>query len=74
MIQVTRMNNQPIVLNSDLIEHIEAVPDTLIALTTDQRLFVRETVDEVVARIVDFRRQIAGPIPACTCREAGGES
>lgn len=67
MIRVTRMNNQPIVLNSDLIQHIEAVPDTIIALTNDQRLFVRETVDEVVRRIVEFRREIADTSGTCRC-------
>jgi flagellar protein FlbD len=64
------MNNQSIVLNSDLIEHIEAVPDTIIALTTEQRLFVRESVEEVVGRIVEFRRQIAVSSEICRCQES----
>jgi flagellar protein FlbD len=64
MIRVTRINNQSILLNSDLIEQIETVPDTTIALTTGQRLFVRETADEILSRIVEFRRRIAAGIPA----------
>ena len=51
MIRVTRMNNHSILLNSDLIEQIETVPDTTIALTTGQRLFVRESADEILSRI-----------------------
>ena len=46
------------VLNADLIEHIDVTPDTVITLTTGQILRVRETADEVVRRIVQFRREI----------------
>jgi flagellar protein FlbD len=46
------------VLNSDLIEHIDVTPDTVITLTTGQILRVRESADEVVERIVEFRRRI----------------
>lgn len=61
MIRLTRLNRAPLVLNSDLIEHIDVTPDTVITLTTGQILRVRETADEVVARIVAFRRQVFGP-------------
>jgi flagellar protein FlbD len=50
------------VLNSDLIEHIDVTPDTVITLTTGQILRVRESADEVVRRIVDFRRRILDPV------------
>jgi flagellar protein FlbD len=63
MIRVTRINNHSILLNSDLIEQIETVPDTTIALTTGQRLFVRESADEILSRIIDFRRRISSGIP-----------
>ena len=58
MIRLTRLNRAPMVLNSDLIEHIDVTPDTVITLTTGQILRVRETADEVVERIVEFRRRI----------------
>jgi len=58
MIRVTRLNRAPMILNSDLIEHIDETPDTVIALTTGQSLRVRETADEIVSRIVNFRRDI----------------
>jgi len=61
MIRLTRLNHSPIVLNSDLIEHIDITPDTVVTLTTGQILRVRETADEVVERIVEFRRKIQGP-------------
>ena len=61
MIRLTRLNLAPFVLNSDLIEHIEVTPDTVIALTTGQILRVRETADEVIERIIEFRRLVFGP-------------
>lgn len=61
MIRLTRLNNAPIVLNSDLIEHVDITPDTVIAMTTGQVFRVRETADEVVDRIVEFRRRIWNP-------------
>ena len=65
MIWLTRLNRVPLVLNSDMIEHIEATPDTVITLTNGQILRVRETAEEIVERIVDFRRRIcASDAPA----------
>ena len=61
MIRLTRLNRAPLVLNSDLIEHIDVTPDTVITLTTGQILRVRETSEEVIRRIVRFRREIFGP-------------
>ncbi len=59
MIELTRLNHVPLVLNSDLIEHIEATPDTVITLTTGQRFLVLESSDEVVRRVIAFRKAIA---------------
>jgi flagellar protein FlbD len=61
MIHLTRLNRAPLVLNSDLIEHIDVTPDTVITMTTGQILRVRETAEEVIRRIVRFRREIFGP-------------
>lgn len=59
MIQLTRLNHIPLILNSDLIEHIEVTPDTVITLTTGQRFLVLETAEEVVDKVISFRRAIA---------------
>ncbi len=64
MIHLTRINHEPLVLNSDLIEHIECTPDTVISLTNGQKLVVREGVDEVIERVIHFRRAIASPLPS----------
>jgi len=60
MIQLTRLDGLPLVLNAELIEHIESVPETVIVLTTNKRLMVRETVDEVVARVLAYRQAVYG--------------
>ena len=60
MIRLTRINHVGIVLNSDLIEHIEVTPDTVVTLTNGQKFLVLESPDDVVARVVDFRRRIIG--------------
>ena len=64
MIQLTRINRVPLVLNSDLIEHMESTPDTVIALTTGQKLVVMESADEVIEKVIEFRRLIGcRPVP-----------
>jgi flagellar protein FlbD len=65
MIHLTRLNHISLVLNSDLIESIEATPDTVISLTTGQKLVVREAAQEVVRRVVEFRRAIYSGILRC---------
>jgi flagellar protein FlbD len=63
MIRVTRLNHVPLILNSDLIEHIETTPDTVITLTSGPKLLVLESADEIVRRVVEFRRMIySGPV------------
>ncbi len=62
MIRLTRLNHVPLVLNSDLIEHIEVTPDTVISLTTGQKIVVLESAEEVVGRVREFRRGILGGV------------
>jgi flagellar protein FlbD len=58
MIYVTRLNHTSIVLNCDLIEHVETTPDTVISLTTGQKIMVLESPEEIVDRVVQFRRKL----------------
>ena len=55
MIKVTRLGGRPFYLNSDLIESLEALPDTTLQLTTGKRVIVTESAEDVVQRIVEFR-------------------
>lgn len=58
MIPLTRLNHVRLVVNSDLIEHIEVTPDTVVALTTGQKFLVLESAEEIVEKIVRFRRRL----------------
>lgn len=58
MIQVTRLNNLKFTLNSDLIETLECTPDTVITLTNGKKLVVKEGTEEIVEKIIKFRRRI----------------
>jgi len=56
MIKLTHLGGEPFVLNADLIQYIEARPDTFITLTTGERLVVRESIDEVLRRAVAYQQ------------------
>ncbi len=58
MIQLTRLNNKVLAVNSDLIKFVEQSPDTLVTLITGEKIVVRESTQEVLARIVEFRRSV----------------
>ena len=58
MIQLTRLNNHPLVVNSDLIKFLEKSPDTVLTLVTGEKIVVRETSEEVLAKIIAFRQSI----------------
>jgi len=62
MIQLTRLNNTKFIINADLIETIEATPDTMITLTTGKRFVVKESIEEVVKRIISYKRSICGAL------------
>ena len=59
MIKLTKMNRTSLILNSDLIEHIEETPDTVITLTNGQKLMVQESAEDIVARVLAFRSALA---------------
>jgi flagellar protein FlbD len=73
MIRLTRINRVPLILNSDLIEHVEATPDTVITLTSGQKLVVLESAEEVIDKVIEFRRAIAHPPGLTVSPEAAWE-
>lgn len=58
MIKLTRLNGEEFVVNAELIRFIESRPDTYISLTTDDRIIVRESVQEVVRRTIAYARAL----------------
>lgn len=62
MVELTRLDGTTVVLNADLIEMIESIPETMISLTSNKRVTVLEPVDEVVDRVMRYQRAIRGPV------------
>lgn len=83
MIKVTRLNHTALILNSDLIEHIEITPDTVITLTSGQKFMVLESAEEIVEEVIAFRKSlfskelfcpVATPNADRPCQPLTGES
>ncbi len=63
MIKLTNLNGESFVLNADYIETIEAKPDTVIKLFNSKKYIVRESIDEVIQRVVEYKRKIFSSVP-----------
>ena len=66
MIILSRLNGQPVAINPDLITWIDVTPDTTVSLITGDRIIVREPVEEVIEKVIAFRRavgDVAGQLP-----------
>lgn len=62
MILVHRLKGEPMFLNADLIESIEARPDTVVTLVDGRKTVVAETPEEVVDRIRLFRAAVLAAV------------
>jgi len=62
VIELTRLNGSPLVVNSDLIKTAEASPDTMLTLITGEKLIVREECREVVERIMAYRARLLAEV------------
>ncbi|MBX3394084.1 MAG: flagellar FlbD family protein [Phycisphaerae bacterium] len=58
MIAVTKLGGQAIVLNAELIKYLESTPDTMITLITGERIIVKESLQEVVRRAIEYGRSV----------------
>jgi len=72
LIKVTTLDGREIVLNAELIERVETVPETVISLVTGKKILVRDTVEEIVDKVVASRRQVGPqPVPGAAGRDEG---
>lgn len=62
MIELTRLNGSPMVLNSDLIKTAEASPDTMLTLINGEKLIVQEEPAEVVERVLAYRARLLATV------------
>jgi flagellar protein FlbD len=60
MILITRLDKRRVVVNADLIKMIESTPDTILTLINGDTLIVRESVDEVVEKAIEYGRRLRG--------------
>lgn len=61
MIEVERLTGQVLLVNPDLIQTIEATPDTLVTFTDGHKLFVKTKPEDIVRRIIEFRKKYSIP-------------
>lgn len=61
MINLTRLNGQNLVINGDLIERIEDRPDTIITLMTGNQFIVKDSVDEVMEKVIQYKQRVNSP-------------
>ncbi|HHY59478.1 MAG TPA: flagellar FlbD family protein [Clostridia bacterium] len=62
MIKVTTLDRRTITVNCDLIERLEEVPETVITLVNGKKFMVLESMDEIIERVVQYRRKCSGPL------------
>lgn len=64
MIKLTQLNGEAFILNAELIRYVEQRPDTFITLTCGDRVVVRESMDEVLKRAIEYQRskQLIPPV------------
>jgi flagellar protein FlbD len=63
MIKVTRLNGKEFVVNADLIQYLEETPDTIITLVNHEKVVVKEKVDEVIRRVIEYNRGVRMAVP-----------
>lgn len=74
MIKVTRLNGNEVVINADLIEFVEALPDTIVSLVTGKKVIIKESADAVIERAAEFKRLSSGISFPKTAMENRGEN
>ena len=58
MLILTKINQAQIAVNPDLIQYIEETPDTVITMTNDEKVVVKESIGEIIEKVVSFRRYV----------------
>lgn len=62
MVKLSRINGAEVTVNAELIETVEATPDTIVSLTTGKKLMVVESVDQVIEKVMAYRRMTNTPL------------
>jgi flagellar protein FlbD len=62
MIALTRLNGQAFVMNAEKIRYVESTPDTVVCCDNGEKMMVKETLQEVIRRAIDYARVIRKPV------------
>ena len=62
MIELTKINGEPIIINAELIEQIQETPDTIITTTTGKKILVKEPPKTVLDKVISYKREILSPL------------
>ncbi|MGA2583229.1 MAG: flagellar FlbD family protein [Tepidisphaeraceae bacterium] len=62
MITLTRLNGQAFVINAEKIRYVESTPDTVVCCDTGEKMMVREPLQEVIRRAIEYARVIRRPV------------
>ena len=57
MIELTKLNGIPIIINVDLIETLETTPDTVITFANGKKIIVKESVEDVIKKTIEYKRK-----------------
>ena len=60
MIEVTRLNDTKLIINADMIEKVEESPDTVITLTSGNKIIVKESRQEVRNLVILYKKEVFG--------------
>jgi len=73
MVKLTRLNHQVVAINPDHISWIDISPDTTLFLLTGEKIIVRESLDELIAEVVEFRRRVRSAEPLSRLGDSEGD-
>ena len=62
MIKLSRLNGTEVWINQDHIHFLERTPETVLSMSDGKKVTVKETPEEVIQRVVEFRRLLVLPV------------
>jgi flagellar protein FlbD len=63
VILVSRLNGTHFYVNAELIQTVESTPDTVLSFASGDKLIVHESAEDIVQRIIDYRRKVFSGLP-----------
>ena len=68
MIRLTRLNDTEFIINAEMIEFVEATPDTIVTLPTGRKVLARDSIDDIIDKVVEYKRRALQPTPEVRSR------